>query len=95
MLTLEDTNQIRLCAVRGKPYKGLTEVRLGQISAAAHDQGLAQFFSELVTGSRNMTDVTYQVVDFKGDAANTLIVEVSGRVEEVAKEIAASQIQDA
>jgi hypothetical protein len=92
MLTEQDINQIRKCGFQNKPYRADVEIELANVSQVGDGEGaLTEYLSELATGFPTMTDVSYRVVDFKGDDASTLIVSVSGRVEQVVADLNAAQ----
>ncbi len=95
MITSEDIRVMRACALRGKSYKTDVEITVDNIASHGPNFDLSTTLSSLATGSDKMTDVSYRVVDFKGDAASTLVVQVSGRVDQVVDEISDAQTQDA
>jgi hypothetical protein len=90
MITLEDTDEMRKCAFKKRPYRADVEVTLAEL-AAPPVSPMPAYLSVLATGFDSMTDVAYRVVDWKDDADSTLIISVSGRVEQVVTDMKAAQ----
>lgn len=89
MQTQEEINQIRKCGFQNKPYRADVEMTVADIAFAG--EGLTQVLSAAATGSDKMTDISYRVVDWKDDAGSTLVIQVTGRVEDVVAELNAAQ----